>query len=299
MKTLGDMGEDAVVAKLVKTLEQRADVIVGPGDDCAVVDVGKEDVYQLLKTDCLVEGVHFETEEDPARVGWKAVARVISDFAAMGGGCDHLLVTVALCADTPIDYVESLYGGMQRCAAVFGADICGGETSSVPTGSADVISVAGTGSVLKGNCVTRSGGIEGDALLVTGTLGGSLAGKHLDFTPRAKEALWLTENTALHAMMDLSDGVARDLPRMADASQCGYQINCHAIPKTLGCDVSQALGDGEDYELMIAVASGEVDDLIGAWKTTFPGTQLTHIGNLCAAGEGDCFQDNGWEHFSS
>ena len=299
MKTLRDMGEDDVVKRLIQTLGQRDDTIVGPGDDCAVVDIGKEDVYQLLKTDCLVERVHYEPDENPVRVGWKAVARVISDFAAMGGCADHLLVTVALPPDYTFEYAEKLYRGMERCASQFGADICGGETSSVPEGASAVISVAGTGWVKKGNCVTRSGGNPGDVVLVTGTLGGSIQGKHLDFIPRVQEAAWLTKHVPIHAMMDLSDGVARDLPRMARASGCGYQIDVDSVPKNSGCDLAEALGDGEDYELMFAVDAADVARLMGAWQEAFPDLELTAIGRLCEKGEEDAPQADGWEHFSS
>ena len=297
MKTLEDMGEDAVVSYLIGMLNQGEGVVVGPGDDCAVVDVGQPDRFQLLKTDCLVEGVHFESREDPERVGWKAVARVVSDFAAMGGEPEHLLVTIALSPETELSYVESLYTGMQKCASQFHASLVGGETSAVPSGSAALISVAGTGSVEKSQLVTRAGGEVGDAVFVSGCLGGSIKGRHLDFVPRVEEVLWLTQHFNVHAMMDLSDGVARDLPRLAAASECGYRIDRNAVPVTDGCNVSQALGDGEDYELMFAVAAEDVQSLFESWSKIFPDTPLSKIGSLCEQGEGQCFENGGWQHF--
>ena len=299
MKSLADIGEDALVADLVGMLEQDASVIVGPGDDCAVIDAGEQDVYQLMKTDCLVEGIHYESGEDPVRIGWKAVARVISDFAAMGGRAEYLLVTIAMPSAARVGDIENLYKGMQRCASMFGACICGGETSSVPDGSAAVISIAGTGKVSKARLATRSGGKHGDAIMVTGTLGGSIAGKHLDFTPRAEEAKWLCGSFDIHAMMDVSDGLARDLPRLAYASQCGYEIDATYVPVTSGCDLSQALNDGEDYELLFTLTSSDVDALLEAWWGVFPETKLTKIGRLCDEGEGDDFKDGGWQHFHS
>jgi len=301
MNKLSDIGEDALIGRLVSGLNQGGDVLVGPGDDCAVVKTGKPGEYQLLKTDALVEGVHYLPETPAEQVGWKAVARVLSDFAAMGGVPRQLLVTIALPGTMEVSYVESLYQGMERCAAQFGAVICGGETTAVPNGSAAVISVAGTGKVMAGRLVRRGGGQVGDVVLVTGTLGGSISGKHLNFTPRLKEAEWLVSHFNLHAMMDLSDGLARDLPRMAKVSGCGYAIDESSLPCNPGCDVGQALGDGEDYELLFTVGKERVSELLSSWVLRFPDLPLTVVGELtpidqkCEATTGR--QSAGWEHF--
>jgi len=298
MNTLSDIGEDALIGRLVSGLNQGGEVLVGPGDDCAVVDIGKPGEFQLLKTDALVEGVHYFPETPADQVGWKAVARVLSDFAAMGGVPKQLLVTIALPRSMKVSYAEALYSGMERCASQFGAVICGGETTSVPDGSATVISVAGTGRVMEERLVRRGGGQVGDAVLVTGRLGGSIAGKHLNFTPRLEEAEWLTSHFQLHAMMDLSDGLARDLPRMAKVSGCGYEIDSASLPLTLGCDTAQALGDGEDYELLFTIEKSKVAALLAAWSERFPDLPLTVVGALTLRGEGQ-FDDqvSGWEHF--
>ena len=134
---------------------------------------------------------------------------------------------------------------------------------------------------------------------MTGTLGGSIQGKHLDFTPRVAEARWLTENFKIGAMMDLSDGVACDLPRLAEASQCGYRIDPDMIPVNDGCDLHQALSDGEDYELLFAVDSQIADVVVKAWPKIFSATPLTKIGELCDPGGGDRFEEDGWQHFNS
>lgn len=298
MQTLRELGEDAVVRRLTDGLVLDESVLVGPGDDCAVVDDGDAENYQLLKTDCIVENVHYKTEECPKRVGWKAVARVISDFAAMGGVPKSLLVTIAVSPNREISYLEDLYGGMQNCAGRYGANICGGETSSVPEGSSEMIVVSGTGSVLKRQLVTRAGGRPGDRLLVTGLLGGSIAGKHLDFIPRVEEAGWLGANYEITAMMDLSDGIARDLPRLCAASGCGANIFHDDIPKTEGCELTQALGDGEDYELMFSIGPLEIDDLLEKWSERFTGVPLSVIGELCDVANGDVVSEGGWDHFS-
>jgi len=303
MKRLSDIGEDALIKRLVDRLDMGGEegdrVIVPPGDDCAVVDVGRRGEYQLLKTDALVEGVHYLAETPAAKVGWKAVARVISDFAAMGGWPGQLLVTIAMPAEKEVSYVDELYRGMNQCATAYGAVICGGETSSVPQGSAAVISVAGTGWVKKSQCVRRSGGKVGDRILVTGKLGGSLRGKHLDFLPRMAEASWLVKHFRIHAMMDLSDGLARDLPRLAEASSCGFLIDEKRIPRNRGCDLLHAMGDGEDYELLLTVSKRSVDQLCESWTREFSKLPLTIVGELTEPTDSLSSERLGWEHFTS
>lgn len=290
MKTVGDLGEDGLIEKLCQGLPESKSVMVGPGDDCAVV--GEGEVLTLLKTDAVVAGIHFEKDEDPRRVGWKAVARVLSDFAAMGGGPGELLVTIALEKKTPVDWVSRLYEGMNACLGQHGGVIVGGETTSLPEGAPAMISVAGRGEVRRSQVITRSGGRPGDGIYVTGTLGGSIGGKHLDFTPRLKEAQWLAEHFEISAMMDLSDGLAKDLPRMARMSGCGFEVNRKLLPLSEGVTVEDALSDGEDYELLFT--SG--DEIEGTWSTEFPDLQLTRIGQL-VSGKGNRLE-GGWDHFS-
>ena len=142
------------------------------------------------------------------------------------------------------------------------------------------ISISITGAVERDRWVSRSGGKAGDDLFVTGRLGGSLAGKHLRFLPRIHEARWLTERFAIHAMMDLSDGLGADLPRLARASKLGFEIDQTALPRTRGCSVEQAISDGEDYELLFAVPAAERASLTLAWKRKFPKLPLSRIGRL-------------------
>jgi thiamine-monophosphate kinase len=291
MRTLADIGEDALIARLVD-LAPTGGPGEGPGDDCAVVDEGGE-MLVLLKTDALVEGVHFLRSADPDAVGWKAVARVMSDFAAMGGVGDRFLVTVALPETMEIAWIEGFYRGMGRCLKQYGARLAGGETSRVPEGSAAVISVAATGTVARGMAVRRSGGRPGDGIWVTGRLGGSLVGKHLTFSPRVAEGAWIAWNLRPTAMMDLSDGLAKDLPRLALASGCGFRMERAAIPVSEGCSLDQALGDGEDFELLFT-APPDVD--AGGWGKMFPELELTRIGKLVPEGQGESLA-GGWDHF--
>ena len=294
MKTLRDIGEDALIDRLVGLVPRDSAPAAQPGDDCAVIDHGGETLL-LLKTDALVEHVHFLPSAPARAVGWKAAARVVSDFAAMGGRPGHFLITLALPPETAVSWVEDLYRGIGDCLGKFGGFLAGGETSSVPSGSAAVISMAATGTVRRDQLVLRSTARAGDALLVTGQLGGSLLGKHLDFTPRLVEAEWLVAHFKPTAMMDLSDGLAQDLPRLAAASGCGYRIDESSLPLTPGCTSAQALGDGEDFELLFAIESARVPELQAGWPAAFP--SLTCIGALTDLHASDSLS-GGWDHFS-
>ncbi|MFT4176582.1 MAG: thiamine-phosphate kinase [Luteolibacter sp.] len=296
MTTLRDIGEDALIDRLVR-LVPLAPGQAGPGDDCAVVASGNPGMLQLLKTDALVENIHFLPDTPARQVGWKAIARVISDFAAMGGTPGHFLVTLALPPDLEIAWVEELYRGMGECLRTCDATLAGGETSSVPAGSAIVISIAATGTVEPSHLTLRSTARPGDAILVTGALGGSLAGKHLTFTPRLREAAWLVRHFRPTSMMDLSDGLAKDLPRLAKASNAGFFLDPEKIPRSPGSTLQQALGDGEDFELLFTLAEESVPQLLTAWTTEFSDVPLSVIGKITAPGEGQTLQ-GGWEHFA-
>ncbi len=297
MSQLSDIGEDALIERLIRLVPCDPQPAAGPGDDCAVVDPGPESpTLLLLKTDALVCHVHFLPETPARAVGWKAVARVVSDFAAMGGCPERFLVTVALPADTAVSWVEDLYRGIGDCLQAFGSVLAGGETSRVPQGSAPVISISATGSVPRDHLVLRSTAKPGQVLLVTGTLGGSLREKHLRFTPRIQEAHWLATHFKPAAMMDLSDGLAKDLPRLAAASGCGFLVDRDALPLTPGCDVADAMGDGEDFELLLAITPDRLPHLLPAWHEQFPDLPLTVIGKLVAPGAGEDLK-GGWDHF--
>ena len=293
MRTLRDIGEDALIERLTGLVPRDADPLAGPGDDCAVIDQGQPTLL-LLKTDALVEQVHFLLSAPARDVGWKAVARVVSDFAAMGGKPEHFLITLALPGEMEIGWVEDFYRGMGDCLKAFGGFLAGGETSGVPAGSAAVISIAATGSVARDKVVLRSTAKPDDALFVTGTLGGSIQGKHLTFTPRVEAAEWLVNHFKPTAMMDLSDGLGKDLPRMATASGCGFIVEEADLPLTPGCTPAEAVGDGEDFELWFCIGESAATALLEAWP--FRDLPLTRIGRMTRAGEGMAL-DGGWEHF--
>jgi thiamine-monophosphate kinase len=295
VKTLHDIGEDALIERLIGLVPRDEDPAAGPGDDCAVIDPGPDSpTLLLLKTDALVERVHFLSDAPARAVGWKSVARVISDFAAMGGRPERFLITLALPPETAVAWAEDLYRGIGDCLMKFGGVVAGGETSGVPQGSAAVISIAATGVVQREHLVLRSTAKPGDVLMASGLLGGSLAGKHLDFTPRVAEAEWLVSHFKPTAMMDLSDGLAKDLSRMAASSGCGFTLVADALPVTSGCTTAQALGDGEDFELLFSIQPSHLAGLLESWP--FPELPLTRIGEMTEAGKGESLA-GGWEHF--
>ena len=297
---LTDIGEDNLIAELTRSLRLDSRVKIGPGDDCAVVKFGKR--WQLLKTDCIVESIHFSKESPATWVGWKALCRAISDVAAMGGRPMDALVTIAVAPQVRLRWLRGVYSGLRKAAQRYDVNLVGGETSRSP-GPA-FISVALTGIVEKRRALLRSGGKPGDFLYVTGQLGGSIRGKHLRFEPRLAEALWLADHFAINAMIDLSDGLGSDLPRLAKASSTGFEIDRERLPLSKGCSIEQAISDGEDYELLFAVPPEVVPTLEERWDKKFPALVLTQIGRLTepnrqelSASGFDQLTDSGYDHF--
>ena len=305
--TVSDIGEDALVARLVALLgNPGSNVVAGPGDDCAVVDWDSDsDRVELLKTDCIVEGVHFSAGTDPILVGRKAICRTLSDLAAMGGTPRHALVTVAVDRDRQVSEIENWYRGMAAAAKEFGGFcIVGGETVSLPKSGA-ILSVAISGEAPRRQIALRNGATPGNEIMVTGRLGGSFAsGRHLNFVPRLTEARWLLSqprNLRPTAMMDLSDGLAKDLPRLAEAGGgLGYEIDLSAIPCHDDSDLGGALSDGEDYELLFTLKAGAKETLILEWEKQFgESCPLTCIGIVGEKGNERTDLAGGWDHFDS
>lgn len=272
------VGEDRLLQALLPTLPVYKDVVAEAGDDCAAVKPPGQDNLLLLKTDCIVERIHFESSANPTDVGWKAMMRPLSDFAAMSGVPQFALITLIVPAERSTAWVKNLYHGIRRAAARFKVSVVGGETSN--TRGPSVISVSVVGFVEKKRCVTRRGGKAGDDLFVTGRLGGSIEGKHLRFVPRIEESRWLTRNFSIHAMIDLSDGLGADLPRLARASKRGFRIDPDKLPLNRGCKIDNAISDGEDYELLFAISPLHRKRLERNWARKFPKVSLTRIGAL-------------------
>jgi thiamine-monophosphate kinase len=265
-----------------------ARVLIGLGDDTAALawPPGKP---CLVTTDMLLEGSCFVlAEAGPRRVGRKAMAVNLSDIAAMAGRPVAAVVSVGLPRHGGRALAEELYHGLRGVADAFGTTIIGGDTNS--WNGPLVISVTLLGETTGRGPVTRSGARPGDWLLVTGPLGGSLLGKHLDFTPRVAEALRLHELAELHAMIDISDGLAADVHHLCEESRCGAVLRADAIPiadaahamKDGRPPLEHALGDGEDFELVFAVPPADGDRLLRSQPV--PGITVHHIGECIARG---------------
>lgn len=275
-------------------------VVVGPGDDCAVV---RAEGDLLLTVDQLVAGRHFEPGTLVELIARKAVARSVSDIAAMGGTPRWGLATGLL--PRGYEQADALFDAMARWGREFGAPLVGGDVATWDGGLVITCTVGGAVHPRRG-AVLRSGARVGDELWVTGRIGGSLgSGRHLEFTPRVKEGQWLcdTLGTDLHAMIDVSDGVGIDAGRIAAASGVGVEIELENVPRHEGVEAAlRAIGDGEDYELLFAVKAGaRLPDVAPT------GTQLTRIGRVVAGPAGSCIaidaggkridvSRQGWEH---
>jgi thiamine-monophosphate kinase len=311
------MHEFELIAALTRSLPTNKSVVLGPGDDCAVLDFGLADKLLLFKTDAVVEGIHFTPESPPEKIGHKALGRCLSDIAAMAGSPTAAVITLALPRNFDPTFVEAIYAGIGTLARRYEVAIVGGETTANPERT--LISVAMLGWVTRGKAVLRSGAEAGDAIFVSGELGGSLKGKHLDFQPRLAEASWLAANFAIHAMIDVSDGLAGDLRHILNASRVGAELLATAIPisraaKELAREQSPAsaasagepgtsqppglrkppllaaLSDGEDFELLFTVAGRDAVPLLDAWRKHFPKVPLSCIGKI-KPGDGITIRD--------
>jgi len=282
-------GEFAYIDWLRRRTPPSANVLVGPGDDTAVLRPPTRPL--LVTTDMLLDGSCFRlAEAGPRRVGRKAIAVNLSDIAAMAGVPTAAVVSVGLPRSGGRELAEELYLGMREVADVFAVPLVGGDTNSWDGPLS--ISVTLLGEAQARGPVLRSGGKVGDWIMVTGPLGGSILGHHLDFTPRVREALALHQAADLHAMIDLSDGLARDLHHICEESCCGAVLFADAIPITAAARelanrdgqsaLDHALSDGEDFELVFTVSPADGERL---WREQpVPGITLTRIGEMVADG---------------
>jgi len=285
-----------------------AGVVVGPGDDCAVLlpPPGK----LLVTTDLLTEGVDFLLAEvTPEAVGRKSMGVNLSDIAAMAGTPFAAVVSLALPRHPPgmttRELADRLDAGLREMADRHGVAIVGGDTNTWDGGL--VVSVTALGHA--GRPVTRAGAKPGDAVFVTGPLGGSLLGRHLDPVPRVREALILRDFVELHAMIDVSDGFAADLAHILEESGCGAEIDPAAVPVhpdavarsrlTGRPPLDHALNDGEDFELIFTVSEPDAAKLVAA--SPVPVTRVGRVvpGRglwLAAGGARTALTPGGWVH---
>lgn len=257
----------------------------GAGDDCAVLDCAPWGTL-LVTTDSVIDGVHLRWDEHgPEAFGYKAVARNLSDVAAMAG--EPLWAVIAVCLPQGATDAEAraLFHGAERA----GCKLVGGDTAFGPTASV-VATVLGR--AREGGPVLRSGARPGDWIVVSGPLGGSLeSGKHFRFTPRVEEARVLVETCDVGAMIDLSDGLGIDLHRLLRASGVGCRVEAAHVPLA-GVPLERALGDGEDYELLATVRPGDLPEgFVRIGEIT--GTDAVLVR---ADGREEPLPDQGWVH---
>jgi thiamine-monophosphate kinase len=303
--------ERELVDWLRKTLSGGDALKVGIGDDAAVLS-WQDRGDLVVTTDLVVDRVHFDLSSgiDPRRVGRKALAVNLSDLAAMAAKPVGAVVSLLLPKAGGMKLAKALYEGMLPLAAELHCLIVGGDTNSHE--GPLVISVTAFGEPAASGVWTRSGAKPGDHLIVTGTLGGSLLGKHLDFTPRVAEALLLAERYDVHAALDLSDGLSLDLARLVKESRCGARLraqdipisgNAHTASRESGrAPLDHALSDGEDFELLLAVPPHTAQKLLADEPLEIP---ITNIGEITSGralvivdqyGASRALEPNGYEH---
>lgn len=315
------LGERGLIRRIRELVGSGAPgVSVGIGDDAAVLLLAGN-AQLLATTDLLLEDIHFRRRyAEPGDIGWKALARNLSDIAAMGGTPRFALVSLACPAETTTEAIEAFYKGMQAAAAPHGVVIVGGDTCASPGGLLVSVTLLGE---LAGAPRLRSGARPGHLVAVTGTLGESAAGlsllevttgtggpsldrldqeildrvsqAHRRPVARVSEGRWLGASSAVSAMIDLSDGLATDLGHLAVESRVGALVHLDRLPispavrrvaEQLGRDpIELAVTGGEDYELLLTADRAAVGGLAAGLRAA-TGTPLTAIGEVVEAKAG-------------
>ena len=261
------------------------DVVVGIGDDAAVLkQEGK--YYLLLTADMLVEGVHFKFPAISFReLGHRALAVNLSDIAAMGGIPAYCLVSMGIRDGITPGDIDAFYEGMAELAGAHEVRIVGGDTNYSPSGL--ILNICVTGRVEPGCLCKRNGAVPGDSVFVTGQLGAGAMylkrGRYFPPVPRVKEARAIVKAVKVNAMIDISDGLGRDLHNVASSSGVGAVIESKALPVFPGADMAQATGGGEDYELLFTADARVGRDLPRIIEDR-TGTPVTRIGEIVRQG---------------
>lgn len=273
---------------------------LGLRDDAAILELAGGGRV-VTTVDMLTEGVDFRLGiDEPERIGRKALAVNLSDLAAMAARPVAALVALTLPREGAMALAKRLYEGLIPLAQEFGVALAGGDTNTWD--GPLVISVTLLGEVTDRGPLLRSGAKAGDAIVVTGRLGGSRLGHQFDFTPRVREALWLAEHARLHAGIDLSDGLSLDLWRLCQASGVGAIVDTSQVPVSDAAEawaaqlgdgstaLEHALADGEDFELLLAISRESAEQLV---KEQPLGCGLSMIGEFVSGagtGSGDLWQ---------
>ena len=282
-ESVSALGEEKLLAAIRRwlgTASPRAPF--GIGDDCAVLPAARG--RQLITVDPVVYRRHFDDAVPPRAVGAKLLKRNLSDLAAMGGRPTAAVLALTLDARVSLKWLEQFYRGLAATARRYHVAIVGGDIAQ----SDGVVAASLTllGEAQGSRVLTRTGARVGDWIYVTGVLGGSLpSGHHHTFSPRLAGGAWLARRREVRAMMDVSDGLAKDLhaltPRGATPA-----LRAADIPRRRGTTLSAALGDGEDYELVFVLAARTNREAFArAWHRAFPRLRLSCVGRFVHAGK--------------
>jgi len=300
------MKEKDFLNSIFPLLKQGEDIIVGPGDDCAVIDIGDSQNYFLLAVDQLISNVHYDHETtEPEKAGAKLLKRNISDIASMGGTPSHALITLAM-GDQDNDWLLRFYEGLTQEANKWGISICGGDIAKIPGQSFFISTLSITGKVNKNKLCLRKNLCIGESIYITGSLGDSYNTEHhLNFIPNVKEAEFLAGRYS-NAMMDISDGLLLDLQRMAEASNLTIKISLNDLPaRSNNLTLDNLLTDGEDYGLIFSVKPSFEKELLEKWP--FKEVKISKIGQVIPLGDYpvideektiiNLYSKSGWDHF--
>lgn len=282
--------ERELVSWIRKRSKENAPFVkTGPGDDAAVVSVASGDL--LFAIDTVAEGVDFTLETASGfQIGRKAVAVNLSDMAAMGARGLFCLASVNLRRGLPSRFAKGLYRGIESLCGKFECPLVGGDVTTWEGGVVATVAIGGKAAGAR--AIERGGAAVGDRLFVTGSLGGSILGKHLKFTPRVEEAAWLAKNCTPTAMIDISDGLGVDAAHIAAESGVGFAIDAERIPVSRASRrlarsrdksaLGRAVSDGEDFELLFTLGAEKAQKCAESWPFE---TKLTQIGSA-DTGEG-------------
>ena len=302
VRALGELGLIAGIRRWLGPASPPAPF--GIGDDCALLPASR--YPQLVTVDPVVYGEHFDDSIPPRAVAAKLLKRNLSDIAAMGGRPRAAVIALALDEAVSTRWLEQFYRGLAATARTYGVTIVGGDITRQKGGLAATLTLLGE--VNGPRVLTRNGAKTGDWIYVTGTLGGSILGHHHRFIPRLAEGAWLAGRREIRSLMDVSDGLAKDLPALTPAgavpSLCPPAIPISTAARTLARRdgrpaLTHALCDGEDFELLFTVGSrADRTELEAAWRKKFS-TRLTCIGRFTRNPEAGALpldEFKGYEH---